>query len=120
MARKILPVVQQASNFWQIPAELLQAVVDTEGGEQAMVRAVQCSLPSVKTLEKAIEVLCRSLVHRMFQVVEGADGMGAVIDHFATFWAPVGAANDPKGLNAHWPENVKRIYAELRKGRLGS
>lgn len=28
-------------------------------------------------------------------------------------WAPVGAANDPGGLNSNWTAGVSRIYAEL-------
>lgn len=35
-------------------------------------------------------------------------------DHFITFlgrsWAPVGAKNDPKGLNANWVSNVLSFY----------
>ena len=30
----------------------------------------------------------------------------------ATRWAPINAANDPDGLNAHWPKNVWRVYSE--------
>lgn len=35
------------------------------------------------------------------------------IDYFARRWAPVGASNDPEGLNANWVKNVEAIYAEL-------
>jgi hypothetical protein len=28
-------------------------------------------------------------------------------------WAPVGAANDPAGLNSHWTGGVERLYARL-------
>lgn len=31
---------------------------------------------------------------------------------FAARWAPVGAANDPQGLNRHWLPNVRRFMAE--------
>lgn len=28
-------------------------------------------------------------------------------------WAPIGASNDPNNLNANWPKNVKKFYAEV-------
>jgi hypothetical protein len=36
---------------------------------------------------------------------------------FAAIWAPVGANNDPTGLNAAWPINVQKFYiANVREG----
>lgn len=32
------------------------------------------------------------------------------VDHAATIWAPVGARNDPTGLNRNWPQNVWYHY----------
>ena len=34
------------------------------------------------------------------------------VDKFAKRWAPVGAKNDPKGLNKNWAKNVKKFMAE--------
>ncbi|MCX7730169.1 MAG: hypothetical protein N2205_02980, partial [Candidatus Caldatribacterium sp.] len=31
-------------------------------------------------------------------------------------WAPVGAANDPKGLNRFWVDNVRYFYTLFQKG----
>jgi hypothetical protein len=35
------------------------------------------------------------------------------IDKLATKYAPVGAANDPKGLNKNWPGSVKSFYSQI-------
>jgi flagellum-specific peptidoglycan hydrolase FlgJ len=36
------------------------------------------------------------------------------IDSLANIYAPVGADNDPKGLNKHWADSVKGIYESLQ------
>lgn len=35
------------------------------------------------------------------------------LEAFARRWAPVGAANDPRGLNRHWLGNVRRVLGQL-------
>ena len=50
-----------AANFG-LDARLMQAVVQAEGN---IVRAVQCSIPSVQTRDQALRVLARSIVHAM-------------------------------------------------------
>lgn len=42
---------------------------------------------------------------------------GEFIDFMASAYAPVGASNDPTGLNKNWPKNVKRIMAAYQKGK---
>jgi|GEM_PF-486086 len=37
----------------------------------------------------------------------------STIPLIASKWAPVGALNDPRGLNAHWTAGVSRYYAAL-------
>jgi hypothetical protein len=43
------------------------------------------------------------------------DGSGRVtrafVDFMAARWAPLGAGNDPTGLNANWPRNVWNVVA---------
>lgn len=34
------------------------------------------------------------------------------IEAFAARWCPVGASNDPQGLNRHWLGNVRRVLKE--------
>lgn len=61
-----------ATHFGVDPA-LLQAVVNAEGN---ILRAVQVSLPTVQTRDKALEVTCRSMVHALRDYVanQGLNG----------------------------------------------
>ncbi len=35
------------------------------------------------------------------------------IEYFGTKYCPIGASNDPKGLNKNWIPNVRRFYKEF-------
>ena len=98
------PDVRGKAAFFGIPPELLQAVKNAEGN---LLRAVQCSLPTVQTLDKAEEVTCRSAVHAAFDFLRAQGLMGAFIEAWGAKWAPIGATNDPHGLNANWVKNVR-------------
>jgi len=93
--------VHMIAEEWRLDERLVQAVVNAEGN---IVRAVQCSVPTVVTRVDALDVLCRSLVHAM------QDYVRATPEHFVEFfgarWAPLGAGNDPTHLNEHWVANV--------------
>jgi hypothetical protein len=96
------PDVRRIAKRFGVDASLIQAVVRAEGN---ILKAVQCSLPSVKTREEALEVTCRSAAHAMSDFIKQQNAA-----EFVTFWgkrwAPIGAENDPKNLNANWPRNV--------------
>jgi len=38
------------------------------------------------------------------------DGKGDFIDYLQRSYCPIGASNDPKGLNRNWSKNVKANY----------
>jgi len=38
------------------------------------------------------------------------------LEAFAARWAPVGAANDPTGLNRHWLANVRAVLGDEGRG----
>ena len=101
-------VIRVARAFGIDPA-LLQAVVHAEGD---ILRAVQCSIPSVNTREEALRVTARSAVHAMCDWIKsgGEDRQDAFIAFWAARWAPVGATNDPTNLNANWVHNVDRLW----------
>lgn len=102
------PDVRGAAAHFGVDASLIQAVVNAEGN---ILRAVQCSLPSVQTREKALEVVCRSAVHAMSDYVRLQPSSRAeFIAFWGERWAPVGAANDPRGLNASWVGNVRKLW----------
>jgi len=101
-----------AHDFGIDPA-LLQAVVNAEGD---IVRAVQCSIPAVRTREQALRVTARSAAHAMCDWITsgGEDRQHAFVAFWASRWAPIGAANDPRNLNANWASNVDRLWTPSR------
>lgn len=140
--------VAAAAGFYLDPfGPLLRAMVRQEGGEQAFIRAVQCSpeWAHITTFEQACAVACKTIRNHIceYQATLGSafrmiptNGVDpwtqeqrprrlAVtqewIRWFAsrpglggknTGWAPLGAENDPKGLNTNWAPNVIRFYEE--------
>jgi hypothetical protein len=79
---------------------------------------VRCSVPTCKDEAEALEITCRTAVHRLRDYVEhqGLNG------DFVAFWSNsgrrVGAENDPKNLNVNWPTNVRQQWAKLGGSRL--
>lgn len=103
------PDVRGKATYWGLDPRLIQAVVNAEGGGTAIIRAVQCSIPSVQTREKAIEVLCRSCAHALCDYVK-AHHAESFVAFWGARWAPRGVANDPTDLNAHWAPNVTKLW----------
>lgn len=104
------PDVRGIAQYWGLDQTLVQAVVNAEGN---IVRAVQCSLPSIQTREDALRVLCRSITHAMSDYVRIAkrDATPAdFVEFFGRRWAPTGAKNDPNHLNEHWVPNVTKLW----------
>lgn len=103
------PDVRGIAARFGLDPTLVQAVVNAEGN---ILAAVQCSIPSVQTREKAIDVLCRSAVHALCDYLTSTGERGPFVDFWGARWAPIGAANDPKGLNANWATNVKALWGQ--------
>ena len=104
-------VLAVAQDFGLDPS-LLQAVVNAEGN---IVRAVQCSIPTVTTRAVALPITARSCVHAMVDWIKsGGDDArrGAFLAFWAKRWAPVGAENDPNNLNANWASNVQQLWRD--------
>lgn len=94
-----------AAQFGIDPA-LIQAVVNAEGN---ILRAVQCSFPTVTTREKALEITCRSAVHAMSDFLK-ARYPDEFVAMWGARWAPEGVENDPTHLNRFWVNNVRRFW----------
>jgi hypothetical protein len=106
MTLRIDSDVALLAEHWGLPAALLQAVVAAEGN---IVKAVQCSIPSVQTRAAALEVLCRSCVHAMSDFIYANDG-SSFVEFWAARWAPTNVANDPTHLNQNWAHNVEALW----------
>jgi len=100
------PDVRRIAGRFGVDPKLIQAVVIAEGN---IIKAVQCSIPSVTTKEQALEITCRSACHALSDYVKTSDPNGFV-QFWAARWAPQGVANDPHSLNAHWSSNVTRAW----------
>lgn len=107
-----IPTVARIAHQFGVDPALIQAVVNAEGN---ILKAVQCSLPTVTTRDEAIEVTCRSAVHAMSDYVASTAGQPfTFVQFWGARWAPTGAANDPHGLNANWIGNVFRFWRSPR------
>ena len=101
---------------WPTPGvvRLIDAMVVAEGGDAAMVRAVQISVPTCGTIAEARVIAANTIAHALWDYVRlnHQPGMGIEpsFEDFVAFlgsrWAPVGAENDPTNLNANWVPNV--------------
>ena len=115
---------------------LLLAMIAAEGGEQAFIRAIQCSRPDVTTFGMALSIGCKTVRNRLHAAMRAgipvftlAKKVGVdpwtdeanprclvvtpqFVDYLASTWAPLHVDNDPTNLNANWPKNVKTIYAK--------
>lgn len=102
----IAPDVQRIARKFGVSASLIQAVVNAEGN---IVKAVQCSLPSVQTRDEALEVTCRSCAHAMSDYL-AAEAPSDFIAFWGARWAPLGVQNDPTNLNTNWTHNVLKLW----------
>lgn len=106
--------VAAAARQFGLDPKLIQAVVVAEGN---ILKAVQCSIPSIKSREKALEVTCRSAAHAMSDFIKrdlvdlhGESLPAQFVSYWGARWAPRGAQNDPTDLNKNWPRNVLKLW----------
>jgi hypothetical protein len=65
-------------------------------------------LMSFDSIDSGIEAMIRNLSKNYI-----SQGL-TTIDQIARKYAPVGAANDPNGLNKNWVNGVTKIYNQLK------
>ena len=107
MAKWVIdPDVRRIATRFGVDPELIQAVVRAEGD---ILKAVRCSIPTVRDREHAIEITCRSAAHAMSDYIKANHGR-AFVEFWGKRWAPIGAANDPTSLNKNWPVNVSKLW----------
>lgn len=73
------------------------------------VGGMMCSsgLRSYESLDAGIEAFLNNLKYNYFDI--GLD----TLEKIQPKYCPIGAANDPKGLNKYWLSGTKKIYNEL-------
>lgn len=112
------PLVQKWSEHFAGASKLfpyyVSAVIFAEGGMGSILAAVKCSQPDTQTVDKAVEITCRSVVHRM------ADNPNydphTILTYLGGHWAPIGVDNDPKHLNENWIKNATFEFDRLNGG----
>lgn len=92
---------------WPTPEvnHLIDAMTRAEGGQDAMVRAVRCSMACADYAE-ARRIAANTIAHAAVDFVIGEHGFQTFVRFLGNRWAPVGATNDPTNLNANWVTNV--------------
>lgn len=105
------PDVRRIARKFGVDPALIQAVVKAEGN---IVKAVQCSIPSITTREEALDVTCRSATHALSDYAK-LHHAKAFIEYWGNRWAPRGVANDPTDLNKNWPVNVLSFWTKPAK-----
>lgn len=97
--------------------KLVDAIERAEGGKECLIKAVNCSV-HCETYEEARQITKNSIIHALWDFASGAFPIG-----FTSFlgdrWAPIGAENDPKGLNKNWVRNVFLFWkgVDINKGQ---
>ena len=91
---------------------LISAMVRAEGGQDAFVKAVRCSIPDCKDFLDALSIAHNTVYHALwdFSFTPLQNRPTDFIEFLGARWAPCGAANDPTNLNANWVKNVKAIF----------
>ena len=65
--------------------------------------------PRVKPTYRSQAGWCAATVQKSWDRWQKAGGKGDFIDHLGNRYCPVGADNDPTGLNRHWKRNVRHF-----------
>lgn len=110
-------VILQTAASVGVPATFLAAIRIAENGGPGKQFGVLSE--RADTYEAQAHVAALSIRNNAYRYVLRfkewpVDSTGLLSDAFIKFmaarWAPVGATNDPRALNEHWPTNVKEAY----------
>lgn len=119
-----LPEHEQAIIFEQaasvgVPATFLAAIRLAENGRAGREFGVLSE--GAETYEKQARIAALSIRNNQYRYVlktdqwpiDSATGQlnRSFVEFMAARWAPTGAANDPDGLNQHWPKNVWEYFS---------
>lgn len=102
--------VSSASEVVNIPI-LADAIRKAEGNPNYGVLSIPC-----KTEAKCRQICINSIKNNLKRY-EKSDKSIDFISFMAKRWAPVGAKNDPKNLNANWIRNTTFHYERILKSK---
>jgi hypothetical protein len=63
---------------------------------------------------------CAATVQKSYDRWRKAGSKGEFIDHLGDRYCPIGADNDPAGLNRHWKRNVRHFKRAIERSEKGS
>lgn len=116
--RRYADAFQRAGEKHGVDPRFLAAISmqETGGGTSSAIRnrhnamgiMGRSGVRRFSSVEASIEHMARGLARP-----DGYYAGKSTIREIARTYAPVGAANDPRGLNRHWPGNVSRFYEQL-------
>jgi hypothetical protein len=119
LAGKTGRIVEAASKAGVNP-NLFAAVIAHETGRgtsnaiQAYNNPAGIMDPQTKwTKLKKFQSLDDGLLYSAKNLKRRLDQVGGDIEKLANIYAPVGAQNDPRGLNSGWLSGVNKLYSEL-------
>ena len=77
------------------------------------VGGIMCNnkLATYNTLEEGIDAFITNLKNNYFEI-----GLNT-LEKIQPKYCPIGAKNDPKGLNKHWLSGTNRMLSELKGGK---
>lgn len=91
--------------------EIANAIYRAEGGHRAVkpygILTVKCSS------EKECRRVCLNTIENNFTRWQLAGSRGDFLEFLASRYAPIGACNDPHGLNRNWLNNVRYFLAKV-------
>jgi hypothetical protein len=86
---------------------LLDAIYIAEGGQRASVPYGLIYQRYCRDEVGWCAHIAADLVRTHYERWAGAGRRGEFLEYLARRWAPIGAKNDPGGLNRHWLRNVR-------------
>lgn len=94
----------------QKPVPSVPSLVDAIGKAENSRRYPYGIVAKRKLTEAEARRWCENTVRRRLAEWQRAGRPGHPVDWIARTYAPIGASNDPRGLNRNWASNVKRLY----------
>lgn len=120
--RAELPAIYRAARGQVALFCALVALRKTEGGGPGNEFGV-LSVGSADTFDEELDVASRSLRNHVGRYERAAQARAydpltglyteAFLRHFSARYAPIGAENDPRGLNAHHADNLVALAREV-------